>query len=117
MKNPTDPQSVLTVFRADVRSLRASGQATPERSYYPAIRTLLDGLLAGLRPLRHAITDVSGIDREFPDLGVIEADSNVLVLPVEAKAATQDLSEIVRSAQALKYARTFGGGVVLSRWP
>lgn len=113
MSKVGDPDSILKAFLADVRSLRASGQATPERSYYPAIRTLLDGLLAGLRPLRRAITDVSGIDREFPDLGVIETDSNVVVLPVEAKSATPELTEIVRSAQALKYARTFGGGVVL----
>ena len=108
-----DQQVAISSFLAAVRQVRATGQGTPERSYYPAVSALLNGLFGTLRPLRRAITDPQGIDREFPDLGVIEVDSNVLVLPVEAKPPTVEIRDIVASAQALKYARTFGGGAVL----
>ena len=113
MARLADQQAAINSFLAAVRQERLTGQATPERSYYPAISALLNGLFGTLKPLRRAMTDPQGIDREFPDLGVLEVESNVLVLPVEAKAPTVEIRDIVASAQALKYARTFGGGAVL----
>ncbi len=54
---------------------------------------------------------VSGGD--FPDVALYEQDSNVLVLLVEVKPADADVDRLVGSAQATRYARTFGGGTVL----
>jgi SAM-dependent methyltransferase len=108
-----DQQAAINTFLATVRTEHLTGHATPERSYYPAISSLLNGLLSSLSPARRAITDPRGIEREFPDLGVIEVGSNVLVLPAEVKPPTVEIEDILGSAQALKYARTFGGGAVL----
>ena len=113
MPGMADQRAAIDSFLTMVRQVHATGQATPERSYYPSISSLLNGLLNSLRPRRRAITDPQGIEREFPDLGVIEVESNVLVLPVEVKPPTVEIKDILASAQALKYARTFGGGLVL----
>ena len=52
-----DQQVAISSFLAAVRQVRATGQGTPERSYYPAVSALLNGLFGTLRPLRRAITD------------------------------------------------------------
>jgi len=86
---------------------------TAEQSYYPAINTLLDRLGSFMSPARAVLAHPAGIEGNLPDVALYERASNVLVLPVEAKPAGSSLEALVASAQALRYARVFGGGTVL----
>ncbi len=111
MPQPTgDP---VQTFLGAVRQVRASGLGTAEQSYYPAVNMLLSQLGAQGRPARQALAHPAGVDGDFPDVALYELSSNVLVLPVEVKPADTDLDQLIRSAQASRYARTFGGGTVL----
>lgn len=110
---PSTPNSDTTVFLAAVRAVRASGRATAEQSYYPAVNALLASVGMRSRPVRLVLAHPSGIDGDFPDVALYERDSNVLVLPVEVKPAEADIDALLVSAQARRYARSFGGGTVL----
>ena len=109
MSNP------LKTFLDDVRAVRSTGQATAEQSYYPAVYTLLTAIgNSGNGPVRHsALQHPAGVEGNFPDVAIYETESRALALPVEVKAANADLRRLASSAQALRYATTFGGGVVL----
>jgi hypothetical protein len=97
----------------DVSKVRATGRATTETSYYPQVNGLLTALGRRARPRRSALNQPRGIDGNFPDVALYEDDSNVLVMPVEAKGVDVDLGALVVSAQARRYATSFGGGRVL----
>ncbi len=95
-----------------VRAIRATGHHTGEQSFYTPLNNLLDALVAG-KPARRAMGHPAGIDGDFPDVAMYEVAANVLVLPLEVKAASADLVALGRSAQARRYATSFGGGRVL----
>ncbi len=107
---PNDP---VHGFLRAVRQVRASGHGTAEQSFYPAVNRLLSHLGSQSRPVRHVLSHPAGVGGDFPDVALYEQDSNVLVLPVEVKPADADVDRLVGSAQATRYARTFGGGTVL----
>lgn len=77
------------------------------------MNTLLSALGAQSRPVRQVLAHPAGVAGDFPDVALYEQGSNVLVLPVEVKPADTDLGRLIRSAQASRYAQTFGGGSVL----
>lgn len=111
----TDLTSGLLVkdFLRAVSEVHRSGAGTAETSHYPALNSLLSGLGGLSQPKRGALSAPKGIDGDYPDVALYEMRSNVLVLPVEAKGLDRDITKLAKSAQAKRYAKTFGGGKVL----
>lgn len=105
--------SAVDAYLTEVARVRRGGHGTPEVSYYPAMNALLTSIGQDCRPRRSALSNPRAISGNFPDVGLYEDQSNVLVLPVEVKGADPDLGALARSAQARSYARIFGGGRVL----
>lgn len=104
----------LQVYVEAVSRIAGAGYATPELSYYPPLVSLLSALGAAQSPPLQAtsVITVPGV-RRFPDVGLIEAESRVLVIPVEAKPVSWTLASIAATAQAEEYARVFGAGSVI----
>jgi hypothetical protein len=111
----TEPMNALLVkdFLRAVSDVHRSGAGTAETSHYPALNSLLSGLGGLSQPKRGALSAPKGIDGDYPDVALYEVRSNVLVLPVEAKGLDRDIAKLAKSAQAKRYAKTFGGGKVL----
>ena len=57
-------------YFADLRRIRASGGATGERSYYPALTNLLNAVGSALRPQVFCISELSDQGVGHPDLGL-----------------------------------------------
>lgn len=109
-----DPlQAAVSDYAAECARLARSGQATDERSYYPALNSLLTRVGESMNPPCTTIPEPAARDGNFPDVGVYEDHSQVLVLPVEAKPTTVSIDDLAGRAQPEAYARIFGGGHVL----
>ena len=82
--------------------------------FYPAVNDLLSRL-GSLRsgPEVATIPNPAGIEGDHPDVALYEIGSQVLVLPVEVRGPGHDIEALLESEQALRYARTFGGGKIL----
>jgi len=104
---------VVVSFMNEVRRIRGTGSATDERSYYPAVSQLLSGIGGIGSPKLAVLPEPAGIDGNFPDVALYDPTSQVLVLPVEVKPAEMDMSVLMASQQAKRYALSFGGGRVL----
>ena len=61
-------------YFTDLRSIRASGGATPELSYYPPLRNLLNAIGASLKPKVFCISAITQQGADFPDLGLYAAN-------------------------------------------
>lgn len=109
----TTTQKAVDDYVADCARIARSGQATDERSYYTALNNLLTGLGETTNPPRTTIPEPAARAGDFPDVGLYEEFSQVLVLPVEAKPTDVTISELASRAQPASYARSFGGGHVL----
>lgn len=107
------PADAVLSYLASVREVRKSGLGTAEQSFYPAVNSLLTDLGQHGVPQRLVLAHPAGVSGDLPDVALYEETSNVLVLPVEVKPASTNLDRLIRSAQAARYARTFGGGTVL----
>jgi hypothetical protein len=105
--------AAATKYLASIRRLRSSGHATEELSFYAPLNVFLSELLEGSRPHRFALSHPQGIDGDFPDVGIYEASSNMLVLPFEVKGAGANVENLATSGQAQRYAKSFGGGRVM----
>ncbi|HZJ51547.1 MAG TPA: type ISP restriction/modification enzyme [Actinomycetota bacterium] len=105
-------QACRTYLNA-VRAIRATSQHTREQSFYTPLNNLLDALVTGAKPARRAMGHPAGIDGDFPDVALYEVAANVLVLPFEVKPPSADVVALGKSAQARRYATSFGGGRVL----
>ena len=57
-------------YFADLRSIRASGGATGERSFYPALTNLLNAVGSALSPQVFCISELSDQGAGHPDLGL-----------------------------------------------
>lgn len=112
-------------FAARVRSFHASGTATAELSYYPAVGDLLDdaahglsvvamphpsakqgrsadlGLFARHQLVKGAIVGDEAWERQMPEHGV-----------VEVKSPGEDIETTVASDQVLRYTRHYGKTIV-----
>ena len=64
--------AVETYFN-DLRSIRASGGATGERSYYPPLVNLLNAVGASLRPKVFCVSELAQQGAGHPDLGLYAA--------------------------------------------
>lgn len=74
---------------------------------------LLTALGATQIPRCAALSEPAGIEGDLPDVALFETAARVLVLPVEVKPATMDLDDLLADPQPKRYARSFGGGLVL----
>jgi hypothetical protein len=104
---------VLADYLIAVRTVRASGAGTDERSFYPALNQFLSGLGGLISPKLGALSDPAAIEASFPDVAIYELSSQVLVLPIEVKPASWDIDTLLASEQPLRYAKLFGGGMVM----
>lgn len=108
--------SALETFIHALRSTSATDQATPENSYLPHLKPLLEAALMGLTPRVAVITHpkkVSGAG--LADSGLVEAGSGDLTSAVEAEAPTTSLVFPAASpkgreawSQAEKYSKQIG---------
>ena len=60
-------------YLSDLRTIRASGGATGERSYYPPLSNLLNAVGAALRPKVTCVTELADHGAGHPDLGLYTA--------------------------------------------
>ena len=60
----------MEAYFAHLRSIRASGGATDERSYYPPLSNLLDAVGSTLRPKVFCVTELAQQGAGHPDLGL-----------------------------------------------
>ena len=64
------PRSPLETYLRKVQTIRATGGATPETSYYPALDGLLNEIGDGLRPRVHAAGPLRNTGDGLPDAGL-----------------------------------------------
>ena len=62
--------AALEAYFSHLRSIRASGGATDERSYYPPLSNLLDAVGSTLRPRVFCVTELAQQGAGHPDLGL-----------------------------------------------
>ena len=62
--------AAVEAYFAHLRSIRASGGATDERSYYPPLSNLLDAVGSTLRPKVFCVTELAQQGAGHPDVGL-----------------------------------------------
>jgi hypothetical protein len=72
---PTNAKLTAAVedYFSDLRRVRASGGATGERSYYPALTNLLNAVGGALRPKVFCVSEMAQQGAGHPDLGLYGA--------------------------------------------
>ena len=106
-------RAAVEAYFVDLRRIRASGGATPERSYYPPLNNLLNAVGDTLRPKVYCVSDLAQQGGDHPDVGLYAAKQLQKGQPredqtpergvVEVKAATDDAWLTADSAQVSKY--------------
>ena len=106
-------RAAVEAYFADIRRIRASGGATPERSYYPSLNNLLNAIGDTLRPKVSCVTELGQSGEVHPDLGLYAAKQTRKGNPiegqdpergvVEVKPVTDDAWLTAESAQVSKY--------------
>ncbi len=99
-------------YFTDLRNIHATGGSTPELSYYPPLRNLLNAIGAALKPKVFCISAITQQGADFPDLGLYAAKQlqkgkpREAQLPergvIEVKPADEDAWVTVDSYQVLK---------------
>ena len=112
---PTNSKLTTAVedYLSDLRRVRASGGATGERSYYPALTNLLNAVGAALRPKVFCVSEMAQQGAGHPDMGLYAAKQVQKGQPkqgqtpeggvVEVKAASDDAWLIAESDQVSRY--------------
>ena len=70
---PTTTTKLTTAveeYFSDLRRIRASGGATGERSYYPALTNLLNAVGSALKPQVFCVSEIAEQGAGHPDLGL-----------------------------------------------
>ena len=65
--------TIVETYLTDLHRIRASGAATGERSYYPALNNLLDAVGATLKPKVRCVSELADQGAGHPDLGLYAA--------------------------------------------
>ena len=100
-------------YLTDLRRIRASGGATGERSYYPALSALLNTVGATLKPKTFCVAELAAQGAGHPDFGLYTAKQVQKGRPkegqvpecgvVEVKSAQDDAWLTAASAQVSRY--------------
>jgi hypothetical protein len=67
-------EQLVAAYFADLHHKRGLGAGTPERSYYPAVAKLLDGIGQQLKPKVLCLSDLSNTGAGQPDFGLFVAN-------------------------------------------
>ena len=113
---PTANAKLITAvedYLTDLRRIRASGGATGERSYYPALSALLNTVGATLKPKTFCVAELAAQGAGHPDFGLYTAKQVQKGQPkegqvpergvVEVKSAQDDAWLTAASAQVSRY--------------
>ena len=105
--------TAVETYLTDLRRIRASGGATGERSYYPALSALLDAVGATLKPKVFCVAELAAQGAGHPDFGLYTAKQMQRGQPkegqvpergvVEVKSASDDAWLTANSAQVSRY--------------
>ncbi len=105
--------TAVETYLTDLRRIRASGGATGERSYYPALSALLDAVGATLKPKAFCVAELAAQGAGHPDFGLYTAKQVQRGQPkegqvpergvVEVKSASDDAWLTANSAQVSRY--------------
>ncbi len=105
--------TVVENYLTDLRRIRASGGATGERSYYPALAALLNAVGATLKPKTFCVAELAAQGAGHPDFGLYAAKQVQKGQPkdghvpergvVEVKSASDDAWLTAASAQVSRY--------------
>ena len=100
-------------YLAELRRIRATGAATEERSYYPALHNLLNAVGGALRPKVFSVIELGQQGAGHPDIGLFAANQISKGQPrqgqlsasgvVEVKPAGDDAWLTADSAQVSRY--------------
>ena len=106
-------KSAVETYLDDLRSIRASGGATGERSYYPPLTNLFNAVGGSLRPKVFCVSELAQQGAGHPDLGLYAARQIQRGRPkrghapeagvVEVKPAHDDVWLTTDSAQVSAY--------------
>ena len=98
MSQCRQPQARLTAavqaYLADLRTIRASGGATGERSYYPPLSNLLNAVGAALKPKVVCVTELADHGAGHPDLGLYTARQTQKGRPREGQLPERGVVEV-----------------------
>ena len=105
--------TAVETYLTDLRRIRASGGATGERSYYPALSTLLNAVGTTLKPKAFCVAELAAQGAGHPDFGLYTAKQVQKGQPkegqvpergvVEVKSAGDDAGLTAASAQVSRY--------------
>ena len=105
-------------YFSDLRRIRASGGATGERSYYPALTNLLNAVGGALKPRVYCVSELADQGAGHPDLGLYARRQVQTGTPrkgqipergaVEVKPSGDDAWLTASSEQVSRYWRRYG---------
>ncbi len=96
-------KTFLTAYFNHVHEIHASGRATDERSYYPALADLFNSLGATLNPRVIAVPDVKDRGVGHPDFLLEVETTHDTRAAVEVKGTAPELDTIIQSEQVRRY--------------
>ena len=79
--------AAVEAYLGDLRRIRASGGATGERSYYPALSNLLNAVGGALRPKVFCVSEMAQQGAGHPDFGLYAAKQVQKGQPKEGTAS------------------------------
>ena len=86
--------AAVQAYLADLRTIRASGGATGERSYYPPLSNLLNAVGAALKPKVTCVTELADQGAGHPDLGLYAARQTQKGRPREGQLPERGVVEV-----------------------
>ena len=86
--------AAVQAYLADLRTIRASGGATGERSYYPPLSNLLNAVGAALKPKVACVTELADHGAGHPDLGLYAARQTQKGRPREGQLPERGVVEV-----------------------
>ena len=90
--------AAVETYLTELRRIRASGGATGERSYYPALSALLNAVGATLKPKTFCVAELAAQGAGHPDFGLYTAKQVQKGQPKEGQVPERGVVE-VKSAQ------------------
>ena len=86
--------TAVETYLTDLRRIRASGGATGERSYYPALSTLLNAVGTTLKPKAFCVAELAAQGAGHPDFGLYTAKQVQRGQPKEGQVPERGVVEV-----------------------